>query len=323
MNKNKEYIKHGSITLLDILGTKNKSAKNDFIFSIDKLYDHLEKIKNKAEEKVPYSNTPDQFFDKNTVRNLKKMLINPTNYKIDNKSAPKYGTYKLEIEVETFSDTILIAIYSEQQKDNDALLMHYTGIILTEFIREMFISSNILLRGAFAFGDYLLKKDKNKSIRLGSPIYEASELYESANWGGVVTTPSATLTLDHLNLVREKENIKKIPKNTGMGVFQEIAEDFLEIYDIFTTYMIKYPVPFKNSMHIDCYSLAWPFFGLESENGIIKKRVEKFLDYRKFQREKINIELYIKYRNTQAFIEFLHKKNETMMESIMKLRSML
>lgn len=315
-------MKHGSITLLDILGTKNKSSKNDFIFAIDKLYDHLERIKNKAAEKVPYSNTPDQLFDKNTIRNLNRMLSNPTNYRIDNKSVPKYGKYKLEIEVETFSDTILIAIYSNEQENNDALLIHYTGIILTEFIREMFVSSDILLRGAFSFGDYLLKKESSRSIRLGSPIYEASELYESANWGGVITTPSATLTLDHLNLLREKENMKKIPKKDELMMLYTIVDNFLEAYDIFSTYMIKYPVPFKNSIQIDCYSLAWPFFGLDPENNVIRKKIEKFLDYRKFQREKVNVELYTKYRNTQAFIEFLNKKREDLMESMTKLRSM-
>lgn len=67
----------------------------------------------------------------------------------------------------------------------------------------------------------------DKQIISGSPLSEVADLYESANWVGIITTPSATLTLDKLDSFNNA--IKKINYTDQSDIIKEILLNFFNI----------------------------------------------------------------------------------------------
>src|SRR5689334_7493347 len=98
------YLKHGTVALLDILGTKNISNNRpeDFLKNIIELYDKLDTLKKEVSEMIFYP----------FISKLVK-VIEGSKYYNGNKDEDisRINNFKYEIEIETFSDTILVAIY--------------------------------------------------------------------------------------------------------------------------------------------------------------------------------------------------------------------
>jgi hypothetical protein len=179
---------------------------------------------------------------------------------------------------------------------------------LTHLFRSMFAHSDVLLRGAMSVGDFYLVEEKSRSILLGSPMFEVANLYEAANWIGMITTPSATLTLDQLNSF--KQSTGKLDDSNIHDDVKQILKDFykiLYIVDVASTYFIKYDVSLKTPIENDCYVLGWPFTNGPDLNQI-EHKLNDFLDFNKFQTKNIHHGLYVKYRNTQIFYNFIQNE---------------
>jgi hypothetical protein len=199
VDSSKNETKHGTITLLDILGTKNLSIKDiqKFKKNIFSLYDRLDEVK-KIIEDVDYG--------ENTLLEgiINKVVILVRSAQLYNgnkeKDIQRLINFRYEIEIVTFSDTILIAIYpNDNGVDRDDWLLYYSSVILTMLFREMFANERILLRGAISIGDFNLFKKEKRMIFLGEPMFEAARFFENSNWAGIMTTPSAALILDQMN----------------------------------------------------------------------------------------------------------------------------
>src|SRR6185312_310486 len=139
------------------------------------------------------------------------------------------------------------------------LMIYYSDYILTDHFRKMFAYADILLCEAMSIGEFYLFEKNGDSILLGAPMFEVSNLHESANWIGIITTPSATLTIDQLNIFGK--HLENLDSSNLPTIVKETLDHFSTIMytvDVASTYFIKYSVPFKN-IENDCYSLAWPF----------------------------------------------------------------
>lgn len=78
-------------------------------------------------------------------------------------------------------------------------------------------------------------------------------------------------------------------------------------------------MPPKSLIENDCYALGWPFTE-GSELNLIKNKLDNFLDFNKFQKNYVSHELYIKYRNTQIFYDYIQNEEVLLYESICKLQ---
>lgn len=170
----------------------------------------------------------------------------------------------------TFGDTLVITIELDKE-DVDIGTKIYATFLLLQNMLYLYMSAEILFRGAFSFGEYISDEDNNSVM--GSAVTDAAAWYEKSEWFGVAATPSATNFLDY-NF--KKHNINRLIE-----------------------YIVKYPVPLKNSEPLEMYCLAWPssFFREDKENpeidylriissmiipsGAERKYVnsEKFFDY--------------------------------------------
>lgn len=321
-----DYLKHGTVALLDILGTKNMSNNKieNFIVKIIELYDKMDDLKVEISEII---------FCPFTSKLVK--VIEDSKYYNGNKTEDilRIKNLKYEMEIETFSDTILIAIYVNDQEifRADDLLLFFSAVILAELFRHMFASTGLLLRGALSIGDYYLIKRNNRSMFLGPPMNEVAHLFETSNWGGIITTPSATLTLDQQDTLKAAKNQIDRFQNEEHGIeidedtqklFNELSETININKDISPNFLIKYDVPQKSSFETDCYAVAWPI--IEDENSIeIESKLKDFLDFTKFQKENISNDYYLKYRNTQTFYDSFKNKKMSLEDIKNKFNSLI
>jgi hypothetical protein len=68
---------------------------------------------------------------------------------------------------------------------------------LLRYYQYLFLREGILLRGAFAVGEFF-HLDKATSTVMGPAVTDAAGWYESADWMGVHSTPHTTLCIDEL-----------------------------------------------------------------------------------------------------------------------------
>jgi hypothetical protein len=167
----------------------------------------------------------------------------------------------------------------------------------------MLANEKILLRGALSIGDFYLNKDSTKSIFLGAPVYEAAELYEIANWAGIITTPSATLTLNQINSFKEmadlNNNLQDIDIDSNIkNIFFRTPQILLPI----NNFLVKYNVPLKNTFDRECYAISWPKIQDEMSDTIAKT-LNELLYYRKYQQVFMGHSLYTKFVNTKHFYD--------------------
>lgn len=309
--------KHGIIALLDILGTKNQSLKDieNFKKKILTLYDRLDEIKQSFDELQYGTNIT----LRSQIHELETLVMASESY-LGNKEEDiqRLKNFKIEIEIVTFSDTILIAFYpNDNEISKDDLLLQYSASILILLFRDMFAEEKVLLRGVISIGDFYLIRKKMRIIFLGAPMFEAAKLFENSNWGGIVTTPSATLTLDQLNSFQDshligshsdKENSDKV---SIISTIRSMAPTNLKHL------LVKYDIPLKSVIERDGYAIAWPSIN-DDRVGKIEKNLEELLDYAVFQKQLIGYDLFIKYKNTKIFYDYFKDKGKFSYEDIIR-----
>lgn len=163
-----EHLRHGTIVLLDVLGTKNMSEKDraKFVLKINELIDELDVIKNDVFNIIPT-------FSSN-IDKLQTVIQDAENYYGDKtEDSKRMNRLRYEMEYEVFSDTILILIHindSEFQKDD--LMLYFTSLVIGTFLRSMLIKTGFLVRGSISVGDYYFKMRNNRLIINGIPLEE-------------------------------------------------------------------------------------------------------------------------------------------------------
>jgi hypothetical protein len=322
--------KHGAIAFLDMLGTKSKwreDVATDFLNNIELLYKELDGMHASIKKLETIE----------TVKNFEfyKILQNFENKQKEfkQKSVPSDDGNKLSladffskflrIEISTFSDTIIIALYPDVDlKVFDSLLLHIMGHILIFLFRSALLKK-IYLRGTISVGTfYLLRKDTNKLMLIGPAVNEAAESYESTNWVGISTSPSASLTLEQDTRIfddyssfkstidnLEKENRERInqlrPEQRKvldlMYTYAELLEEWKKIY-------IQYDIPNKNGIENDGWALAWPLIQNDDSETIFNI-LNHELDFTKYQNRTVGYDVYLKRRNTRRFYSFCSNKS--------------
>lgn len=174
----KERMKLGAVTFLDVLGWKGIWQKDKYALS--KLKDIVKESSSIAED---YTNQLNEKY--------KKLYVNKDT---------------VETEVVSISDTIvLLSIAGDEFKD--AIELH--AIICSKII-EYALSKGIALRGAISYGEF----NESDRIMVGPAIDEAAAWHESTDWIGVILTPSAHFYLGSIHL-RSVITYKNIPFKRG------------------------------------------------------------------------------------------------------------
>lgn len=323
--------RHGAIAFVDILGTKTKwreEVASDFLKKIELLYDELDEIY-RGIRKIGDIEELEKFKFYEALEILEKKSKETTSktLKVKKGKSPRslslFFKEYLQIEVSTFSDTLILALYSEiidEEHRIDWLLLHLLAIILAQLLRSAFMRE-IYLRGSLSIGTfYILKKEPNKLMLIGPAVNEVAETYGSTNWIGISTAPSSSLTLeqdtnflkwhDKLRisigeLCKRKNKIKrKLPAEHSalldfLCVFVEYVDELKKIF-------IQYDIPTKNGNEKCGWAIAWPL--LRDNAKEVELKLFDTLDFRKFQKNTIGYDVFLKFRNTQKFYNFCIKK---------------
>lgn len=147
-----------------------------------------------------------------------------------------------------FGDTILFCIETKSNAivayDTYRPLVFFLNHLVTEWIDKGF-----LIRGAVAYGDYVLPSSKSvgSATVIGPAVAEVARWYEAIDWAGVVVVPSCSeLVEDSL----QKLLTTAINPDGGLGWF---PVDYIQ-YD---APVVDGECTNNNSKRLWC--LAWPF----------------------------------------------------------------
>ena len=161
VKENKYSPKFGIVAFLDILGTKSvweDSKAQEFLNKVNKLYDEFEQLGKLTEH---------------------MSLLKHTHYKVgDSELAPfKEGVAvpKLGLDISTFSDTIILALYLDNDFLVTDLLIYITSFFLIPLFRRAFIQ-RIYLRGTLSIGKFFLLKQNNGVLLVGPAVNDGSTI---------------------------------------------------------------------------------------------------------------------------------------------------
>lgn len=129
---------------------------------------------------------------------------------------------------------------------------------------------------------------------------ETAELYERTNWSGIVTTPSAELTIEN---IKEEWKLKNAFENLEFHV-KDLVPDAMRLSEIIESLLIgyiKYDIPLKISSRTTSYALNWTYVKPEVVK-IMDAHLNDLLDFKKYQTTNVNFDQYEKYRNTKDFL---------------------
>jgi hypothetical protein len=278
--KENEYSpKFGIVSFLDILGTKSIWEDNkaqEFLTKVDKLYDEFEVLSEELSEKM--------------------LLLKNTNYKIGNTESMPFkenGTIpQLGIDISTFSDTIILALYGDFPI-SDSFFLYLTSFFLIPLFGRAFVQ-RIYLRGTLSIGKFFLLKRNNGVLLVGPAVNDAAQSYENADWIGISASPNASLTLEQEHTFDEILGID--------------IDNLKNLFSIVKNCFIQYDIPTKNTAGRNGWALAWPnffdggdFYHTQKE---IKQVFDEELSYQKYQQTSISNDIYRKFRNTKDFFDF-------------------
>lgn len=293
--------KRGVILFLDILGTKsltNEEAAVSFLNKLDKLFELLDEYSNAIKKMKNFFNTNDSNYIFQKEPYIKKTVPFKDLIGFIN---------SFNLEISTFSDTIIIAVYSNDLNIEDAFIIQMSGLLLVPLFRLAF-KMELFLKGTISIGDfYIRKKEENRSIIVGPAITEAAESYTLSNWIGISTSPSASLTLEQDPQLNE---FKSLVETLDISVeIKNISlnDSFRLVFNVF----VKENIPRKNGIEKDGWALAWPlFYNNEVLNTDIENILQKNLDYKKFQTQPITDNIYMKMKNTNEFYYRMIRNND-------------
>lgn len=299
-------MKHGTVVLLDILGTKNMSDEDrvKFVMNLRELLDELDTIKNDFNKMIPLIST-----------NLEKLqsFIKSSETYYGNKveDLDRLNKLRFEMEFEVFSDTILILIYiNDIEISKNDLVLYFTGIVAAEFFRSMLRKTGFLIRGAMSIGDYYLEIRNNRTIVNGRPMNEVAEYYEKADWGGIITAPNATSTIKQLDTLADfKAQLAQYETedlNPNQKKILHMFEDSMNGLTGLNNYLIRYNIPWKVHLQCEGYAVAWPLIKDDYSDEIALK-LENLIKQYKVHENTDTHYIYLKYKNTQLFHEHFKK----------------
>lgn len=277
---------------LDILGTKNIWEDNkaqEFLTKVNKLYDEFEELKRIGEL---------------------KSLLKDTQYQIgDTKCMPfkENGTIpQLGLDISTFSDTIILALYGDFQI-TDSFFLYTTSFLLIPLFRKAFIQ-RIYLRGTLSIGKFFLLKRNNGVLLVGPAVNDAAQSYEDADWIGISASPNASLTLEQEHIIDELHNLD------ACASINQSSINLKNLYSIMKDSFINYDIPTKNGIERNGWALSWPIFFDKGEvyhtQNEIKEVLDEELSYKKYQQTSISNVVYRKFRNTKNFFDFCTQKKK-------------
>jgi hypothetical protein len=283
--------RHGVIAILDILGTKNKwkgKQAEPFLRKIENLYEQIDLL----------SGILNQYHEGKLGLKSIKVSDRKIQKQIDNKNLFEENR-QMRMNISTFSDSIIIAYHARRRLINDRLLLNIFGFYLSAIFLYAF-KNDIYLRGSVSIGTFFILKDAKRQLIIGPAINEAAMLFESTEWIGISTTPSASLTIE-----QTKEKLDKYVKLNPQYSFENFHLDSLPILNLLRkSFFIQYDLPTKNGIEKRGWALAWP---LLDDNLEIYKIINQTLNFRKFQQKSIEYDTYKKFKNTKQFYESIKK----------------
>lgn len=209
-------------------------------------------------------------------------------------SSKSYNTSKVKIYIQSFADTLILAVEMKEFGSVHGNLKFPTGFnetdnlfygmwlerlayVLGDLIRDA-LYQKIVFRGAMSVGEYIIHEDSN-SI-LGPAIIDAARYYEKFESIGIILTPNSSAVIDNLSKQRSP---------------------WLSL--------IKSEIPFKDKKQREVYVINWPnAFCKEDYSEIKVKKVKK--DF-----QKIMSELHIpsgteqKYNTANELFERVYREN--------------
>lgn len=186
---------------------------------------------------------------------------------------------KLELDYNTFSDTLILTIVNTQPYNYffDEIIAGFSQMILGIF--QLYFSESFFVRGAISYGDI----EKRGNHFLGPAVDDAGEYFELQDMIGICFTPKATIAVDYAIDWNLKCCNKKIDD-----------------------YLIKYKTPLKNKMELELYQINWakhftePLFGHPGMTPLSK--ISRFLSVRN-----IPLAATSKFTNTIKFFDVATK----------------
>lgn len=281
---------NGIILFLDILGTqsnwKEENAKT-FLNKIDILLEKFEELK-KISEDVLKLDEKKFYYEGSEIKPFE-----------NKKNIPR-----IMLDIFNFSDTIIVAFYGNKLV-SDSFFIYLLGLYLIPIFRNAF-QDNILLRGTISSGKFYRLQRKNQILLVGPAVNDAAQTYESSNWIGISTSPSASLTL---------EQERKIDSLRNTSLSSELNNNKINLGNLFKilpNVFVKYDIPTKNGIEKDGWALSWPnlFHNSWESNDIIDEIFNKELSYEKYQNSSIEKGIYFKYKNTKDFYNNVLKENQ-------------
>ncbi len=281
--------KDGIIIFLDVLGTKTKWKDEDagpFLTNLNNLFTQFDELKKISSILVKVINeTSYKYFD--------------STYTLSEEDIPN-----IEIDVSTFSDTIIIALHGNLPILK-AFWIYLMGFFLIPLFREAFVKE-IFLRGTVSIGRFHRLKRDEGILLIGPAVNEAAQSYEDSNWIGISTAPSATLTLEEdkemIDLTQLKLTASIASNNVDLSILMRVI----------VSSFVKYTVPRKGYNEKNGWSLAWPRL-FDSNNSecsqekIIRVMTKQFSS-EVFQKQYISSDIYMKFKNTIEFFNDISKE---------------
>jgi len=238
-------VAYGIVAMIDALGIKNLtiSDSQSFIEDLNKVVEHL---------------------------NVKKKRVQEVAKELGVNSTP---------ELIIFGDTLLFA----WDISSDANPYRFLPL-WAEWIRSSILAGighNLLFRGAFTIGEYIIDFDheNNKTVLVGPAIADVASWYEEADWIGIIATPTCN---NHISAIESKvSNIE--------------------------AWFVKYDVPIKKGILKDNWVVSWPAQMLINSNA---KEIEESISfyYDLIRQYTIPKGTESKYFNTEIFLKhFINK----------------
>jgi len=187
----------------------------------------------------------------------------------------------LVLEVVTFSDTIIITLYSRNEFI-PALLPYFVRSI--DGIFSFCFAENLLMRGAISYGKFI----KRQNIIIGPAIDDAAFWHDKGQLIGCVLTPNTSLLYD-----------------TGLDY---IIHNPIDKYDN-SQHAIKYNTPFKDGKMYELYNVNWPLSAFKAISSV-ERRNPLFWLKDTLGAYPIPPDAYNKHLNTIEFYNYSIKEAE-------------
>jgi hypothetical protein len=282
-----------------------------FVLKINELIDELDVIKNDVFDIMP-------MFSSN-IDKLQTIIQDSENYYGDKtEDSERLTKLGYEMEYEVFSDTILILFHiNDFELQKDDLMLYFTSLVVGTFLRSMLIKTGFLVRGAMSIGDYYFKMRNNRLIINGIPLEEVAACYERTNWGGIITSSTAT------NVIRQQNTVKGFQAQLEQYESSELSPVQLELLNTLKNlvrgltgignYLVEYDIPWKNQLKCEGYAVGWPLIEDEHSKEIEKKLNELLVKHETYKNTDKH-DIYMKYKNTIVFYEYLKSTDKELLD---------